>query len=414
MQIKRALLLIAGLLVSISLLKVSVHADDKPTISVSNITAEPGQEVTLSVDMTGNPGICTLRLGINYDQGLTLTGVKDKGLFKDSMFGGDMSANPYYVMWDESVKGGNNKSNGTLVTLTFKVSEEASPGTYKVWISYRKGDIYNYSLTDVDFELVTGSITIPEKATPAVSEDNTDNNTTQPIDKNETVVTNPDETDNNNNIGSNTNENNNDATNNGNTGTDNTDTVTPDTGNNENDTKPDTNTDDQKENSGDKVSVKSFTITTTGETGKKIVVKYTIESSSDSSSTSKTNGRIKLTSLKTDEPNVTIPDTVTYEGKTYTIDTITKNALKGNKKVKTLVIGKNVTSIGQNAFKSMKKLKTITINSGNIKEIGTGAFNGIYKKATIKVKASKSKYKAVVELIKASGIGEKVKFKRVK
>ncbi len=62
----------------------------------------------------------------------------------------------------------------------------------------------------------------------------------------------------------------------------------------------------------------------------------------------------------------------------------------------------------------MKKLKTIIISSGNIKEIGKDAFSGIYKKATIKIKTTKTKYKAVVALIQASGVGEKVKIKRIK
>ncbi len=88
--------------------------------------------------------------------------------------------------------------------------------------------------------------------------------------------------------------------------------------------------------------------------------------------------------------------------------------MKGNKKVKTLTIGKNISSIGECAFKNMKKLKTVFISSGNIKEIGKDAFSGIYKKATIKIKAGKTKYKALAALIKDSGVGEKVKIKRLK
>ena len=65
---------------------------------------------------------------------------------------------------------------------------------------------------------------------------------------------------------------------------------------------------------------------------------------------------------------------------------IAANALKGNKKVAKVVIGKNVTSIGKKAFYKCTALKTITIPS-KVKTIGESAFSGC-KKLTKEIKIS--------------------------
>ena len=106
-----------------------------------------------------------------------------------------------------------------------------------------------------------------------------------------------------------------------------------------------------------------------------------------------------------------IPDTIKVNGKTYKVDAIGDNALAGNKKVQKLSIGKNVKKIGENAFAGAKKLKNIEIY-GNIKEIGEGAFSGIAAKAVITIHASEKNFNRIVKLIKASGVGKKVKFIR--
>ena len=107
-------------------------------------------------------------------------------------------------------------------------------------------------------------------------------------------------------------------------------------------------------------------------------------------------------------------------------------AFKNNKQLKSVTIGKNVTTIGNNAFNKCtqltkvtisnmvtkigkqafngcKSLKTITIKSTklNSKNVGSKAFNGISKNAKIKV--PKSKEKEYQKMLKAKGIGAKVK-----
>lgn len=119
-------------------------------------------------------------------------------------------------------------------------------------------------------------------------------------------------------------------------------------------------------------------------------------------------GTVEVTAPKNKKvTSVTIPATVTINNETYKVTSIAKSAFAGCKKLKKVVIGKNVTTIGKNAFKGDSKLKTITVKSKLLKKVGSGAFKGIHKSAKIKVLSSK--LKAYKKLLKGKGQGKKVK-----
>ena len=77
-----------------------------------------------------------------------------------------------------------------------------------------------------------------------------------------------------------------------------------------------------------------------------------------------------------------------------------------------VTIPAKVKKIGKSAFYGCKRLKTIAIKSQKLtsKNVGSNAFKGIYAKAT--VKAPKSKLSAYKKMLRAKGIGAKVKVKR--
>ena len=134
--------------------------------------------------------------------------------------------------------------------------------------------------------------------------------------------------------------------------------------------------------------------------------------------------------------NLVVPQTIKVNDTTYKVTSIAKNAFKGNDKltsantgsnVKTIgagafskntkltsaTLGKNVKSIGAKAFDGDAKLKTITIQSAKLTKVGKKAFDGIAAKATIRIKGSKKQFNATVAMIQKSGIGKKVRFKRI-
>ena len=93
------------------------------------------------------------------------------------------------------------------------------------------------------------------------------------------------------------------------------------------------------------------------------------------------------------------------------IYSIAAKAFKGDTKMKTVVIPSTIRKIGKEAFAKCKNLKSITIKTTYLssKTVGANAFKGIYAKATIKV--PKKQKKAYQKLLKAKGVGKKVKIK---
>lgn len=125
-------------------------------------------------------------------------------------------------------------------------------------------------------------------------------------------------------------------------------------------------------------------------------------------------GNVEINEFETDDKNVVIPDSVVTNGETIPVTEIGENALKDNKKVKEVTINSNITTIREGAFSGDSKLKTVNITD-SVQTIEPGAFEGIKKKAVFLIEASsKKEYKRMVKLIKESGVGKKVKFKRVK
>ncbi len=111
--------------------------------------------------------------------------------------------------------------------------------------------------------------------------------------------------------------------------------------------------------------------------------------------------------------SVEVPDAVTINGVTYKVTSIAKNAFSGCAKLRSVVIGKNVKSIGAKAFYKCKKLKNITIKTTKLKAktVGKQAFKGTPKKINLKV--PKKKMKLYKKILKAKGISKKAKYKNL-
>lgn len=117
--------------------------------------------------------------------------------------------------------------------------------------------------------------------------------------------------------------------------------------------------------------------------------------------------KVKITSSSAKNPTVTykqpintkatfiaIPDAVSIGGISYKVTAIGNGALKGNKKLAKVTIGKNIVTIGKNVFKNCPALKNIVVKTNNLKTVGSGALAGTNKKLVIQVPSKKlSAYK---------------------
>ena len=119
-------------------------------------------------------------------------------------------------------------------------------------------------------------------------------------------------------------------------------------------------------------------------------------------------GKVTVVGLKKKSlKKVSIKSILRVNGVRYKVMAIGKKAFKKGKKLKSIVIGKNVTKIGKGAFAGCKKLKSIKIKSKKIKKFVKGTFKGVKKTCVIKV--PKTKKKVYTKKIKKAGFKGKVK-----
>ncbi|MCI8770046.1 MAG: leucine-rich repeat protein [Lachnospiraceae bacterium] len=111
------------------------------------------------------------------------------------------------------------------------------------------------------------------------------------------------------------------------------------------------------------------------------------------------------------DSNITVPATVKLSGATYKVTSVSSKACRLNAKAKSIVIGKNVTSIGKYAFDGCRNLKKITVKSISLKAIGKKALRGINPKCIIKV--PESKFNSYKKLFKKKGQADTVKIKKI-
>lgn len=109
--------------------------------------------------------------------------------------------------------------------------------------------------------------------------------------------------------------------------------------------------------------------------------------------------------------SVSIPSTVTIDKVTYKVTSIADYAFRNNKKLKSVTMGTNITSIGIKAFCRCSNLSKVTIKSKKLSTIGKQAFYAISKSSTFY--AYNSKLKTYQSKIKKSGISTTIKLKAI-
>lgn len=114
-----------------------------PVISISDISAKPGSEITVTIDLKNNTGFANLGVEVGFEADvMTLTDVK--GIDVDGIsFVNSQSVDvlPQILTWN-SIE--NNSYNGTLAELTFKLNDNAANGDHIITIGYQKGISGNY------------------------------------------------------------------------------------------------------------------------------------------------------------------------------------------------------------------------------------------------------------------------------
>lgn len=130
---------------------------------IGSAEAAAGDTVVIPVSITKNPGIISLKLGINYDAAaLELISVEagEFAIASGEISYGPTEANPFIINWNDALATVENEQIGVVAYLTFKVKENAASGASALSITYNPNDVFDFNMTNVEFLTKDGTITI--------------------------------------------------------------------------------------------------------------------------------------------------------------------------------------------------------------------------------------------------------------
>ena len=132
--------LLAAMLLIGSLPSAQAASTSTPKVSVQTVSATAGDEVTVAVTLSGNTGFSDLSIELDYDPAiLTLVQAEQEALTSDCLQSQSqhLTDRPYSLIWLSGTT--LCPSNGTLATLTFRISADAPDGSYPISVSFYRG-----------------------------------------------------------------------------------------------------------------------------------------------------------------------------------------------------------------------------------------------------------------------------------
>ena len=136
---------------------MNVFAASGTSISVGTAIGKPGDQVSVNISLSGNPGIAYLKLKIGYDATqLTLKEVQNAGVLSGTFTTSKTTdTNPYVLQW---MGAENSSGNGVVATLTFQIVSSASAGDKSISVSV--DECYNENFDDVTLSTSNGKVTV--------------------------------------------------------------------------------------------------------------------------------------------------------------------------------------------------------------------------------------------------------------
>jgi len=159
--IKRAFPLLLCMLLCAAVLPLgAAAASGPPFISLSAETAAPGEEVSVSVELTENPGLMVMQFSISYDHSaLELIGAAGVGIT-------GWNANGDNILW---LGDADSSFNGTILRLNFRVKESAPAGETPVTLLCGSGEMGNHNEEAFVPLITAGSVIITGSASSGSS-----------------------------------------------------------------------------------------------------------------------------------------------------------------------------------------------------------------------------------------------------
>ena len=156
---KKIVSVLLSIILIISISSIAGNAQEViPCFEVVGGSAEVGGTVDVNIKVKNNPGITSLQVKVEYsNKDLELVGFDDKELFGNPVTHSELSNNPMIISWFDN--NSTNKTNsGILVTLRFRIKENAEPSN--ITLTYDADNVFNINFDNVYFQVVNGTVDI--------------------------------------------------------------------------------------------------------------------------------------------------------------------------------------------------------------------------------------------------------------
>ena len=139
----------------------------RPTINVKTAYGDPGEYITVLVDIEDNPGILGMILQIEYDEdAMTLVGAENGEAIESVLTlttSKELKSGTKFV-WDGLEIDSSQIEDGTVLKLEFRLSDDAIYGKrYPLTLKYTKGDIIDSNFDSVNPLINQGFIEINQE-----------------------------------------------------------------------------------------------------------------------------------------------------------------------------------------------------------------------------------------------------------
>lgn len=172
--LRNAVTVLSAVMILLSCALVHTAAEEVPMFTVSDVNCKVGDEVTVTVECSGNPGISAWKVEVSYyTDALELVGCNSNGVFGTALTSQTLDTVPFVVSWSNGLE--NVSANGTLMELTFRVKDNALVGDYLIHLTYDEDDVYSVERgetvteNNVYFGVKDGKITVKDDSTPVDS-----------------------------------------------------------------------------------------------------------------------------------------------------------------------------------------------------------------------------------------------------
>ena len=155
---------IVSLLLIVALMFVQMviptYAADSMSFTVGSCDASPGETVSIPISLSSNSGFVSMSLSVTYDtSALTLISYDDTGVIAGASHSSHFTS-PYVLTWENDTLTSNITSTGTIVYLTFLVSEDAKEQDYSIIVRIPTDGILDANGNTVSASSAMGTITV--------------------------------------------------------------------------------------------------------------------------------------------------------------------------------------------------------------------------------------------------------------